>query len=91
MHKKSPRSYPLVDGLALLVGFVQPIMTIPQILTVIQAGDASQISWITWLTYDIASIILLTYGIAHRLMPIIVAQALWLVVQTVMIVLTIIY
>lgn len=85
MHKKSQRPLPVVNSLALLVGLLQPIMTIPQIILVFEAGDASQVSFWTWLTYDIASVVMLWYGIAHRLVPIIVAQILWLVVQTIMI------
>lgn len=85
MHKKGDRSYPITDGLALIVGVVQPVMTLPQIILVFQLQDSSQISLATWLTYDIASLILLVYGIKHKLKPIIVSQAIWLVVQTIMI------
>lgn len=77
----------VVDGLALLVGIIQPLMTLPQIILVLQAQDASQISFWTWATYNVASVVLLVYGLMHRLVAIIVAQLLWLVVQTIMIIL----
>lgn len=85
MHKKSDRSYPVTDTLALIVGVAQPIMTIPQIVLVFKVQDSSQISLATWLTYDIASVVLLIYGFKHKLKPIIISQTIWLVVQTVMI------
>jgi uncharacterized protein with PQ loop repeat len=91
MHKKSTRSFPVIDRLAILVGILQPIMTIPQIVMVVSIGDASQISLWTWLTYDIASVVLITYGIKHKLAPIIIAQVAWLIVQTIMIALIFLY
>lgn len=86
MHKRSDRSYPITDALALLVGLAQPIMTIPQIVLVFTLHDSSQISLATWVTYDIASVVLLIYGFRHKLMPIIISQICWLVVQTIMII-----
>lgn len=91
MHKKSGRSFPVIDRLAILVGILQPIMTIPQIVMVISVGDASQISLWTWFTYDVASVVLLIYGIKHKLAPIIIAQVAWLIAQTAMIALVFIY
>jgi uncharacterized protein with PQ loop repeat len=90
-HIKKASKSPRLDGLALLVGILQPVMTLPQLWMIIELQDASQISLWTWVTYDIASVIMLIYGIKHRLVPIIVAQILWLSVQTPIIFLTIIY
>ena len=83
--KKERQSHTVVDTLALLVGFLQPLMTVPQIIVVFQAQNASQLSIITWVAYDIASVVLLTYGIIHKLKPIVVAQTVWLIVQSVLI------
>lgn len=91
MHKKSANSFPVVDNLALLMGFLQPFFTIPQILMIIESRDASSISLITWVTYDVASVVLLIYGLKHKLRPIIVAQVLWLIVQTILIALLFVY
>jgi len=71
-----------IDTLALIVGVIQPLTTLPQILIVFTSQDASQVSLFTWTAYNIASVILLTYGLRHKLKPIIYAQILWLVVQT---------
>lgn len=74
-----------VDKLALVVGTIQPLMTLPQIALIYSQHSAAQVSIVTWLAYDVASVVLLTYGIKHRLLPIIIAQIIWLVVQTIMI------
>jgi uncharacterized protein with PQ loop repeat len=84
---KSPR----LDGLALIVGVLQPVMTIPQVFMILDQKDASQISFWTWFTYDVASVIMLAYGLRHRLIPIVVAQILWLLVQTAILILIFIY
>ncbi len=72
----------LIDTLALIVGILQPLTTIPQIYLVFTTRDVTSISFFMWTSYNIASVILLLYGIKHKLKPIIWAQALWIVVQT---------
>ena len=73
-----------LDRLTLIVGVIQPIMTLPQIITVYSQRDSSQIALITWIAYDIASVVLLMYGMKHSWKPIIFAQIIWLIVQTTM-------
>ena len=75
-----------IDTLALIVGIVQPLVTIPQIYLVYSSRDVSEISLFMWLGFDIASVVLLIYGLKHKLAPIIWAQILWLVVQTPMVI-----
>lgn len=76
----------IVDTLALLVGIVQPLATIPQIYLIYSTQNATGVSLFMWTCYNVGSVILLMYGLKHKLKPIIVAQILWLVVQTPMMV-----
>jgi uncharacterized protein with PQ loop repeat len=71
-----------IDALALIVSIIQPLTTIPQIYLIYKSQDASQVSLFMWSSYNIASVILLLYGMKHKLLPIICAQTLWLAVQT---------
>lgn len=71
-----------IDLFALLVGIIQPLTTIPQIYLVYTSKDVTSMSLFMWTSYNVASVILLAYGIKHRLAPIIWAQALWILVQT---------
>lgn len=75
-----------IDTLALIVGIIQPLATLPQIYLVFSSGDVSQVSLFMWTSYNVASVILLIYGLKYKLLPIIWAQILWLVVQTLMMV-----
>ncbi len=85
------KSHKVIDRWALIIGTIQPLMTLPQILLVYSSHNASQISIVTWVAYDVASIVLLIYGLKHRLLPIIVAQILWLIVQSVLVIATLIF
>lgn len=71
-----------IDTLALIVGIVQPLATLPQIYIVYSSQDASEVSLFMWTGFNIASVVLLVYGLKHKLAPIIWAQVLWLAVQT---------
>ncbi len=81
----------IIDTLALIVGILQPLSTLPQIYLVYTSRDVSQISLFMWTSYNIASVILLIYGIKHKLRPIIWAQSLWLAVQTPMMIAVLLY
>lgn len=73
-----------IDAFALLVSIIQPLATLPQIYLVYTARDASDVSLFMWTGFNIASVVLLLYGIKHKLVPIIVSQILWLIVQSAM-------
>ena len=80
-HRKHKNTTAL-DTLALIVSIIQPLTTLPQIYLIYSSKDASQVSFFMWTAYNVASVILLMYGIRHKILPIICAQSLWLLVQT---------
>lgn len=82
---KAPRTN-AIDTLALFVGIIQPLTTLPQVYLIYSSGNVSNVSLFTWASYNVASVILLLYGIRHKLTPIIWAQSLWILVQTPMMV-----
>lgn len=72
-----------VDHLVLVVGVVGPVATIPQILKIYIAQDAtgvSALSWGTWAFFDIPWIL---YGLVHRERPIMVTYTLWFTVNSI--------
>ena len=73
-----------IDKLALVVGIIEPLTTFPQIYLVFTSHDVSQVSLFMWTGYNVSSVILLIYGLKHKLLPVIGAQILWLFVQTLM-------
>lgn len=71
-----------IDTLALFVGIIQPLVTLPQIYIVYSTQDASEVSLFMWTGFNVASVVLLLYGLKHKLAPIVWAQILWIMVQT---------
>lgn len=80
-----------IDGLALAVSILQPLTALPQISLVYTSRDVSQVSFIMWTGFNVGSVIILIYGIKHKLTPIIVAQILWMIVQTLMMIAVLIF
>jgi uncharacterized protein with PQ loop repeat len=75
-----------IEMFALIAGIIQPMITLPQIITIYANQSAQDVSLITWGGYTILGLILLMYGITYKLRPIIVGQSIWAVMQTVMVV-----
>lgn len=80
-----------IDTLALIVGVLQPLTTLPQIWLVFNSRDVAQVSFFMWTCYNIASVIFLIYGIQHKLPAVIWSHVLWIVVQTPMMIAVIMY
>jgi uncharacterized protein with PQ loop repeat len=72
-----------VERIALVAGIVQPLITIPQIITIYGNKSAEDVSLYTWLGYLVFGIIFLVYGIVFNLKPIWVGQIIWVTMQVI--------
>lgn len=81
-HKHKVEITHPIDSMALVVGIAQPFATIPQIILVFQSGDAAEVSFFMWAAFNVASVIILIYGLKHRLAPVWFPQIIWILVQT---------
>ncbi len=61
-----------------MISVLYPLSSAPQIWTVWQ-GQTEGVSAVTWMSFAVFQSIYLTYGIAHKLPPVIIANSLWLV------------
>ena len=68
--------------LTLLAAVVQPLMTLPQAVQLYTTHDAQGLSLATWLGYTTFGLIFLAYSIQFRLVPIIIQQSLWFILQS---------
>jgi uncharacterized protein with PQ loop repeat len=66
---------------ALIAGIIQPLITLPQIITIYSNQSAQDVSLVTWLGYLVFGITFLVYGVIFRLTPIWVSQILWVSMQ----------
>lgn len=75
-----------VDKIILVIGVISPLLTLPQVLKVWILQNAAGLSLISWVGYIIFDTVWLTYGIIHRLKPIIIAYIIWLILEIIMLI-----
>ena len=86
-HRKNKSPFPeewtkRIDVCVLVVGVMGPILTIPQLLSIWINKDATGVSLISWFSYFFIACFWLLYGLVHRSKPIIVTNALWIFLDT---------
>lgn len=74
-----------------MVALIGPIALIPQVLQLYTLRDASDLSPVTWILWEILSGIWLVYGLVHKEVPIIVGNLAFLVLQAIVIIAIFIY
>jgi len=88
-HPKKSVRY--LDYAVYVVGFLCPILTLPQVIQIYSLRDAAGVSLITWGFYLIAAFIWLVYGVVHREKPIMISNALWIIFDALIVAGVIIY
>lgn len=88
-YKKPSKNF--LDRLVLAVAVVEPVMTIPQIHKIFSEQNAQGVSMATWSFYVLAAVIWLFYGFKIKDLPVIVASALWIVMEGLVVIGTIMY
>jgi len=81
----------LIDKLVYAARIAAPILTVPQVLKIWIGKSAAGVSALTWGTYTITAVIWLAYGIAHKNKPIIISYGLWIVLELLIVIGTILY
>lgn len=72
----------LLDRIVLLVGIAAPLMALTQLYKILMLQDAASVSSLFWGACALFNIPWVLYGIVHRERPIVVAYAIWFVVNT---------
>lgn len=80
-----------VERFALVAGIIQPIITLPQIVTIYGNQSASDVSLLTWLGYLFFGVTFLVYGLVFQLKPIWVGQIIWVIMQLIVVIGILIY
>lgn len=92
LHTKiSRKDRKLVDKTMMFVSVVAPLLALPQVWEIFSNKTAANVSLFTWVSFALFAIIYLLYGIVHRLKPLIVANILWLAVESMVIIGILIY
>ena len=83
LSKKRHRT--LVDRSVNVAALAYPLMGVPEVLLVFGGGSAD-VSIISWAGFACFSFLFLLYGLLHHLRPVIIANALWLIVDILVVV-----
>jgi uncharacterized protein with PQ loop repeat len=81
----------IIDRCALVVGVLFPLTSLPQIFEILIAKDADGVSTITWASWVVLGLFWLAYGIVHKEKPIIISNIMWIILETIVVILSIIY
>lgn len=95
-QKHEPYPHPekwknLVDKFVYIVGGVGPIFTVPQITKIWIGQNAAGVSVIAWISYLIAALFWVAYGIMHKEKPIIFTYGIWVVLDLIIVIGAVIY
>lgn len=74
------------EAMAFYVGIIMPFSSIPQIVNIYSTQRVGGLSLVTWMMNLAGGIIILIYGILHKLKPVYYPQVLWMTVQIVTII-----
>lgn len=77
--KRNPADKTL-DRLVVVVSVIYPMSAVPQLIRIIQ-GDAHGVSTLSWLSFFVCAGLFLIYGLRHRVMPMIISNILWVVID----------
>ncbi len=80
-----------MDRIIYVVSVIGPIMTIPQVLTIWIGQNASGVSVISWGTYLLCAIVWLFYGLMHREKILVFNYSVWIVLEILIVVGTLMY
>lgn len=79
IHKKKKAS--VFDRLIIVVSIIYPLSSLPQLIGV-YSGSTEGVSILSWLIFLLCASLFFAYGIRHRVTPMIIANALWIMVDS---------
>ena len=81
----------IFDAVIYIGGIFGPMLTVPQLVTIIRHQSSADVSLISWGSYLIGALAWLCYGIAHKEKPIIVSYGIWVLVDLAIVIAIIVY
>lgn len=79
--KKPPTTF---DNVVMAISIIYPLSAVPQAVEVYTG--ATGVSLYTWLTFACVAIVFFAYGLKHRVAPMVVTNALWFVMDVIVVV-----
>jgi len=73
----SKKELVVFDHLITFASFVYPLMALPQVIEV-YSGDVEGVSAVSWVGFLLFSIMFFIYGMIHKIKPMIISNAIWI-------------
>lgn len=70
-----------IDKAIFIVAVVQPLATLPQVITIFQTHNATSVALLTWGIYLVFDFFWLWFGIAERQIAIILSATIFLILE----------
>lgn len=79
-HLQKKKKLTLFDKVVFVASFAYPLSGLPQAISVFN-GNTVGVSFISWASFLVFSGLFLTYGLKHKVVPMIITNSIWLLVD----------
>jgi len=81
-HEKATKKKPLnyFDILVLVVSVMYPLSAIPQAISVFQ-GNTEGVALLSWIFFLMCAALFLVYGIKRKVLPMIISNSIWIIMD----------
>jgi uncharacterized protein with PQ loop repeat len=80
-----------LDNVCLGAGIIAPLTAVPQVLKIFMLKNAAGVSLLFWALVSVLAVPFIIYGIVHKAKPIIVMHSLWLMMDIIVVIGTMMY
>lgn len=84
-HVSKKKKLSAFDYIVIAASFMYPLSGIPQVIQIFQ-GTTDGVSIYSWLGFTLFATIFLIYGLKHRVTPMIIANSIWIVVDSLVVI-----
>lgn len=70
----------ILDRVVMVISILYPLSAVPQLIEIIH-GNSAGVSVLSWLSFFTCAGLFLIYGLRHRVMPMIISNSIWVVVD----------
>jgi len=84
-HIQKKKKITVFDTVVIIASFLYPLSSIPQAIQIFH-GSTDGVSIYSWVSFVVFAAIFLTYGLKHRIVPMIITNSLWVVMDSIVIV-----
>lgn len=84
-HIKKKKRITTFDMVVIVAAFLYPLGSIPQVIQIFH-GSTDGVSLYSWVSFTLFATIFLVYGFKYRIVPMIITNSVWLVMDILVII-----